>query len=315
MNKKLLVSIGIIGVLVVILLIVNRAKSPDVPSLGAWEGNADEILIVKGGNRVRVYRDRDAWRVGDEAYPADPEAVREMENRLKNLTVTDLISDRPHYERYELSADKAIEVSARKGSGLVRHLFIGKKSSTYRHTYIRLADRPEVYLASGSLGDDFGKSLDDLRSKEIFKIGRGDITSLEITFRGRRLSFSKIQEEKKPDTAEKEKKDSAPAEKTEKWVCNEFRTIALDDSMMDQIFSSLDPLKAASFPALERKDLQAPVCSVRIKSAGKTIELTIHQKHGENRYLCSSGESPYVFALEGWMAERFMKSMEDLRKK
>jgi hypothetical protein len=239
-----------------------------------------------------------------------------MENRLKGISITDLISDRPLYERYELTADKAIEVSARKGSKPVRHLFIGKKSSTYRHTYVRLAERPEVYLATGSLGDEFSKTLDDLRNKEILKIGKGDIQSLEITFKGRRLSFSKLPEEKKPEPAEKGKKDNAPpVEKTEKWVCNEYRNIALDDNLLDQMLASLDPLKAVSFPPLQRKDLKAPVCTVKIKSTGKTVDFAIHQKHGENRYLCSSGESPYVFALEGWMAERFMKSMEDLRKK
>ncbi len=319
MNKKLLISLGVIAVLVFILLLVNRTQSPDVPAMKPWKGSADEININKGDSRIRIFRDNERWLINDAAYPADRDAVHAMENQLKNLVITDLISDRPQYERYELSPDKAIEVSVKRGAELLRHLYIGKKSSTNRHTYVRIADRPEVYLASSALADDFNKSLDDIRDKEIMKIGKSEIQSVEINYKGRRLTLSKAIEEKKPAAAEKDKtgsdKKAASVEKTEKWICNEFKNIALDENQVGQILTSFDPLKAAAYPAMEKKDLKAPTCSIKIKTNSKTIDLVVYQKLEENRYLGTSSESKYLFSLDGWKAEKYMKSIDDLNQK
>jgi hypothetical protein len=54
---------------------------------------------------------------------------------------------------------------------------------------------------------------------------------------------------------------------------------------------------------------------VRIKTAGKRIELAFYSKIGDNRYLCTSTESPYVFTVDAWKAERYFVTAKDLKEK
>jgi hypothetical protein len=317
MNRRVAISLGVIALLLFFLLIANRTRLPDLPEPSKWDTATDEILIEKGGNTLRIYRDGERWLLTDAAYPADGGAVRAMEEKLKGLALTDLISEKPLYERYDLTPDRSIHVTVKAGGAVVRNLTVGKKSSTHQHTYVRLDDRPEIYLASGNLVDELGKSLDELRDKDILKISRNAIESFEITYGGRRLSFSKTVEEKKPEKTDRDAKRNGdkgpPAQKAEKWICNEYRAVALDENQIDQVLTSFDPLRASAFLEDSAGPAKAPRCVVTLKAFGKTVHVSIYDKHGENRFRCTCSESKYGFLLDGWKAERYFKTIDDLR--
>ncbi len=309
MNKKILASLGLIALLAVVLLVLARKKGADLPRLGPWSGETEEIVIKRPGETVRLFRRDGAWLIGEAAYPADAQAVAGFEEKMKNLMLSDLISVREHYERYDLGGDRAIEVSLRSGGKLVRHVFIGKKSGTFRHSYVRLAERPGVYLAEGALSDEFGKSIDELRNREIFTEAKSGIDSIEILYGASVLTLKR-----KPAArpAQPEKKDAAPGE--DRWECTGCGG-PVDANRIGQIAGSFAPFTAAAFPAVEKKSLGAPRCTVRIKTAGKRIELAFYSKIGDNRYLCTSTESPYVFTVDAWKAERYFVTAKDLKEK
>ena len=56
MNKNIIISLGIIGVLVLYLVLVDKDKAPDdVPELEGWDKEVSEILIDKKGETKRSY--------------------------------------------------------------------------------------------------------------------------------------------------------------------------------------------------------------------------------------------------------------------
>jgi hypothetical protein len=308
-NKKITASLALIVVLAVVLLVLTREKGADLPPLESWSGETQEILLKKSGETIRIFRSDGTWLIGEAAYPADAQAVAGLEEKMKNLVLSDLISSREHYERYELGDDRALEVSLRSGGKLVRHIFIGKKSSTFRHTYVRLAGRPGVYLAEGALSDEFGKPLDELRSREIFSETKSSIDSIEIRYGASNITLVRRDVPEAPSSGKKDE-----ATKEDRWECVSCAA-PVDANRIGQIAGSFAPFTAAAFPAIDKKVLGAPRCTVRIKTAGKRIELAFYSKIGDNRYLCTSTGSPYVFAVDAWKAERYFVTAKDLKEK
>lgn len=309
MNRKVLASLAVIFVLAVALFILTRERGADLPRIEPWSGETEEIVIKRPGEIVRLYREGGAWLLGEAKYPADPKAVAGLEEKMRNLSLSDLISEREHYERFDLGEDRAVEVSVRAGGKEVRRVYLGKKSSTYRHTYVRLAGRPAVYLAEGALSDEFTKPIDELRNREIFSAAGSDIASIEIRYGASLVTL----ERKASPAAEKSAKDG-DAPKEERWACRPCAG-AVDEARINQIAGSFAPFSAAAFPAIERKALGAARCTVRVRTKEKNIELAFYSKMGDNRYLCTSSESPYVFAVDAWKAERYFVTPNDLREK
>lgn len=319
MNKKLTISLSIIAALILILIIANHKKSSGLPEFKPWKETADEIIIKKGEKTTRIYRENDRWLLGDKAYPADRELVADMENKMKNLELADLISDKPLYDRYNLSQDNATQVTVRKGKDVLRDIFIGKKSPTSRHSYIRLSQKPEIYLSSGSLTDEFNKSVEELRDKEIFKIDKNILESVTLTYKGMTSSFVKMKEDVQPNEEPKDK--TAPAKKKDQgakpavWICNEFKNIKLNENSMNQIINSLESVKAASFSDIDPITLKGMLCRLKMKLPEKEITLLIHSKEKDGKYLCSSSESKYAFLLEAYRAEKYFQTIDKLKEK
>ena len=308
MNKRILISVSVLAVLILYIVITRVKWTSDVPDLPAWDGKADEIVINRpGGTTVKIYKKDGKWVVNDEAYPADERVITEIDNQLKNLRLTDLISKKGFYNKFDLTPDKYSEVMVKKGDAIFRKFKFGKKSSTGQHTFIRVDDRPDIYLADGTFDLLLNKSVDDFRNKEILKIKRDSITGLIIDYKGNKFDLSKIAEKKAEEntedkTAKKEEK-KAPAALQEKWVCKGFESVKLDKTRIESLCASLDPLRASSFLNIPKESLTQNICTVQIKAEQKNFAFSIFKK--DNKFIAAASENPYVFVIENWTAENF----------
>jgi len=275
--------------------------------------------------RIKIYRHDSEWVINEEKYPADAGQVSTLEKKLKELEVTDLISRKKHYQRYELEADAALRVTARKDGNTVRDFYIGKKSPTYQQTYIRFPGKEGIYLASGTLDTDFDKKIDDLRNKEVLKIGKNAIESIKLTHNGRTMSFKMVKVEKQMDEAEEEdgtitEKDGNKkkgAEKTvsqDKWICAEYPAVELDQNKITQLITAFDPLRAKSFPDMKKQEAKGMMSRAQIKAYGKTITVTVHRKYDDTTYLATSSELDYPFVIDEFRAKKLFKTIGDLKK-
>jgi hypothetical protein len=304
MNKKIVISGSIIALLLLYIVVSNLKRSGDVPELPRWEGVADEIMITGSGGGIRVFKKDGRWLVGDKAYPADPKIAGEVENRFKDMRVTDLISSRGYYARYDLTPDKYTEVIIKKSNKIIRKIKIGKKSSTGRHTFVKVNDKPEIYLAEGTFDIIQNKKADDFRDKDVLKITRGSVSSFTVEYQGAVFAFSRESDQNAGGTAaagsgKKQEQKQGGA----RWVCRGYDAVKLDTARVESLLQSLDPLRASSFPDIQKEALPQRTCVVKVKAGQKEIVLTMYRK--DDTYLATTSETPYVFAVEKYNIEKF----------
>ncbi|TFH40588.1 MAG: DUF4340 domain-containing protein [Chrysiogenales bacterium] len=294
MNKKIIWSLSIIAVLLVYLLAVNLRRSSDRIETPSWDGVADQILITWAGGSIKLLKKEGKWVAGDEAVPADAKKIDEIEKRFREVVLTDLVSKRGYYIKYDLTPDKYAEIIFKRGDATIRHFMIGKKSPTNRHTFIRIDDRPEIYLAEGIFDIVMNKSIEDFRDREIIRIEPGSVSSLAVEYLGRVFSFAR-------------KSDGEPAKGVKgagpRWILNGNEAVTLDGGKIESLLASLNPLQAKSFPDYRRHALPRPLCIVRVESDRKEITVKIYLMR--NEYLVESSESPYIFGTDKWNIEKF----------
>ncbi len=99
MNKKKMVSLGIIAFLGLAIILPRISFKSSIPELKGWEQSADEIKVLSQDYEVRIYKSGGGWVINDEAYPADNDFIDSMVNKVKDLKLIDLISEQGYTER------------------------------------------------------------------------------------------------------------------------------------------------------------------------------------------------------------------------
>jgi hypothetical protein len=323
MKKNIIISIVVIVVLAG-YLIINKLATKTIVKLPDIKSPITEMVLKKGDGVILIKQEGDSWKVNE--FEGDKNVIANMTNKIKDLKVIDLISDKPHYERYELDSGHAIRVQAKCNGQIVRDVYIGKKGSTYRHTYIRFEGDPKVYLAEDTLDSYFNKTVDDLRNKDIVQLDIAKIEQVKLWYKNATLTLNKTVVEKKKEEDDKKQQDKKKdvkeqaVEKEEQWVCKEYPSFKLDNDKIKEMLYTFDPLKAYSFPDIDAKTITGKVASITVtvkddSSQNKEeISLVIHKEFENNRYLCTSSKSPYAFTLDEWRAKRIFKTINDLKK-
>ncbi len=301
MSKRIGISIGIIAVLLLYVVIANISRSPDVPDLSLPDGAIDEILITRSVGTIRIFKKEGKWVVSDEAYPADAKIIGELEKRFREIRLSDLISSKGYYARYDLTPDKYTEVIFKKGDKAIQDFKIGKKSSTSQHTFVKIDNRPEIYLSEGTFDIVINRTQDDFRDREVLKIGPGDVTAFSVNYLGREFVFTKEAAQK---PGEKDAKKAARKPVGERWVCSAFPDVALDAGRINSLLQGLDPLRATSFPDIKKEILPQRLCMLQIKALNKEIILTLFKK--DDQYIATTSENPYVYGVDKWSVEKFL---------
>lgn len=318
-NRRLLISLGLIVVLLLYIAFSKINKSADIPEIESWV-SADDIMVTREKGPLHLYMKDSIWVIGDEAYPADKTKVENMEKEMRDLKITDLISRSPYYEKYKLTEDKAVRVTVKKEGKIMRDILLGKISSTNRNTYIKFPDKNEIYLASGDITREFEKEVNELRDMDICEISSDSITSVELVYKGSRLKFLKETTEEKdttagtPDKVKEAEKDKQPT-KIERWICKQYRNIPLDKNKVDPFIKSFCSVKADSYSDKKKGIMKGFICAVKSRVHDKDIEHKIHKEDSDGKYFCTSTESPYVFMISEWKAKNFFKTIEDFKEK
>lgn len=313
MSRKLLVSLGIAVFLIAVIIFQRIDFSSKVSVPGKLQSPAELITVKAEGYSLKLVKNGDKWLINDQGYPADPDQVSDIEKKISEIKLLDLVSEKGYYDKYDLTAEKGVEVIASAGGKQLRKLTIGKQGLTGNQVYVRLDDAKEVYLASGITAVDFKPETDMLRDKKIFDVKGDGLLSFIIKYSGKEYIFTKA-EDKKEESKGKAADGKTTATEQGLWVCKGYESMELNSSMINNIIHSFSPLRASSFA--EKTDKGNVICTVRLKSAGGDYELNIYSKKDKEMYYATSPSSPYIFTLGGWQTEKyFIKNIKDLEKK
>lgn len=328
LKKEYAILIGIILILLVYLIFSGgrNRMGYKIPILSAVsEDEMSRIEITRGETTIMLTGQDESWKVMPQEYPADFDRIQRMLEVIAGLTLTELAAEKEDYHRYELDEGKRIRVKAYRGEQVVREFDIGKPSSTYRHTFVRIGDDPRVYHARESFRSTFDYDLDGLRDKSVMKFAKEEITEITIVKENLILQLKKERVpvgEDRPEegleqgTQEKEGTEAPSQEpKTEEiWVMEDGTKAK--KSEVDSLLNQVTDLKCEKFIEGKGKEEYAdPVYTVIFRGA-KDHTLHIFAKdEDEDKYPAVSSESAYVFFLSTWKAENIMKDKDKLIEK
>jgi hypothetical protein len=280
----------------------------------------NRLVITSDGDHIELDKKDDQWDVGPKAYAADAVKVRNMVKAATDLTLSDLISESGNYERYDLNNDRKIDVQAFADDTMVRNFAVGKTSPTYQHTFVRLADDPNVYTARGQLRHTFSHTISDLRDLTVLSFDKEAITSLVIQEGKHSLTLTKkeILPEEKKQTDKKAtptEKKAAGAQPQPQWQDPSGKSV--DQSTVLQLLKEFSNFKCNTYladnAAGDLKD-KTPRWTLTFKAGKVNHNFSVFDnpdtKATEFSALSSSG--PYAFTIARSKEENVEKSIEKL---
>jgi hypothetical protein len=327
MKKEYLILSGVIVVLLIFLILSSgkNKMSYEVPKLKKIEKNTINKIEITGKDKEIILTGKEEnWKLMPKDYPAASNLVEDMLETIENLALTELASEKKDFHRYELDEEKKITVKAYRDDELVREFDIGKISSTYSHTFVKMDDDTRVYHARKSFRSTFDKKVADLRDKSVMTFDNNDITEVKIVQDGETFEFAKkvvqVEEKVEEKPEEKEKDETTPPQPKEpkeeiSWVMPDGQNG--DKSSIDSILSQLSNLTCDEFIEDKTKeDFQNPVYEITLKGVKDyTVQIFAKGEEEGSKYPTLSSGSPYPFFLSTYTAENIMKKKEDLLEK
>lgn len=314
-KEYLILAAVIIGACLYLYLKDRDRVNYRLPELAPLEKAAIAgIEIRRPGAEMAALKKADGnWLLAPADYPADEAQVKEMLEALSGLTLTALVSDSEDYDRYDLSDEKAILVTARSGDQTkTRELMVGKRAASYHHTFVRLGGDPRVYHAGGSLHDIFDKSADALRDKTVLSFEKEEIDRIAIAMAGETLQLDKQPLAK--DVPDAGASGEGPAPDVKKKIWKAAGGQAVDQSGVEELLNTLSSLKCGSYlPEEAEKKLADPDYLITLTGTKEyTLSLFPLPEEERNDYAGISSENPSVFSLPDYQAGRIMKKPSEL---
>ncbi len=292
-------------------------KLPNMKSL--VKEDVKKIEIARKDMNIVLMRQDEKWVIGSKNYPAAEDKIKNIVDTISNLSLTEMVSESKNYSRYGLGAEKKIAVKAYKKEGQVlREFEIGSQTSTYGHTFVKIAGDTRVYQARESFRNYFDQELDDLRDKEVMKFDKEEISEIEVMSAGVTHHFTRNVKKIEPASKEKkEKKEAAPPPEPKEeisWVTANGKVG--DKSKLDSFINQLADLSCDKF--IEDKtpaEFKDPIFSIKLKGNKEYTFFIFDKLEKEAKYPAVSSENPYPFLISTYKAENFTRDAGELLKK
>jgi len=232
-----------------------------------------------------------------------------MATTISELTLTALVSESESYNRYDLADDKKITVTAWTGDTLKRRFELGKTASSFKHTFVKIAEDPRVYHARNNFRHTFDETLDSLRAKTVLDFEVEDIREIHITKGDQKRVFTRIEtpasdeDKTRQDAGGPEMETAQPA-----WQRSDGET--LDAAEVNRFLTTLEGLECDTYIYdLSKDDLKKPVYTVELKGTRDHV-LSLFAPQDKDNNPAISSENAYPFELTTFRADNIMKSFE-----
>jgi hypothetical protein len=142
------------------------------------------ISSARSGSIVLKRADK-GWQVAADHktfYCADSAAVEALIKSLATIKTGTIVSQNSsRHALYEVSPATGLQVEALGRGGTLANVLIGKSGPNIFSTYVRDADKDDVYLVDGILQNATSKSLNEWRDKTVFSFNPGLVTAYTVT--------------------------------------------------------------------------------------------------------------------------------------
>jgi len=273
--KKEYILLPVIIIALVLYLVLHKSDrtnytlpKPDTVTAK----NIDKIEIKKGENTIVLNKKDDSWFIGAEAFPANSSKTAKILDVITDLTISALVSESQNYARYELDNQNKITVKAYEGSTLRRAFDLGREAATFQHTFVKLAENPNVYHARGNFRSTYNLTVSDLRDKVVLSFKKDEITEIVIKQNDKTIHLKQKEVGDSPAASEEEKNtQSDEAKKTEPeapqkkiWESTDGQKV--NENEINSLMMILSDYKCNSYiEGLTKNDLTGPLTEITLK--------------------------------------------------
>ena len=308
------------AILVALILYLTLHRSnrthyqlPDLPAVP--EKQISKLEIITPGKSIVLNKKDDAWSIEPKGYPADLTKVKGMLSVIGKLKLTALVSESKNYERYDLGNDKKIHVKAWEGKTLARDFDVGKAAPTFKHTFVKLANDPNVYHARQDFRRKFDRSVNDLRDKTVMTYAQNTIGEITLVHDKKTVSLFRkeilVTSPGKKETAAKASKEQKP-----KTIWADAKGQKESPSKVSRLLSFLNRLECEAYiDNAKKEDFKNPVLAVSLKGE-KEYALSIFAKKDkkDKTYPAVSSENDYPFTLSESQVDGIKSKIDDFLK-
>jgi hypothetical protein len=310
MKKEYLILILIIAALSAYLVMRSFDRThyqlPEISSLDP--GKITKIEISKNDDSIVLKKKDTQWYLDPPGYLADANRVKDMLKVFETFSLTALVSEAKDYSRYDLQAEKRINVKAWLGDTLQRNFDIGKAAPSFRHTFVKLEGDSRIFHASNSFRSKFELTLDNLRDKNVLSFKPADIQEVQIT--GDQASVKLVRGEVPvgPTVSQEEKADTAPAAAVKfEWQSSDGKKG--NDQNINRLLTALGSLRCEQYINDRDKDsFSAPIYTVKLKGVQDyRLDIFAKLKQDDKNHPAVSSANDYPFLLSDSQAQQIMQ--------
>lgn len=308
-TKQLLILGGVFVVLALVVLLFENPfgqseyekrvemAMPLFPNFD--EAQVAKIKITAAGETTTLAKQDGKWVVtSPDNYPADAEGVADLLSKVGEFKNTQLVSTNPDKQaEFEVDSTTGVEAKLMDANDApLAHLFVGKTTSGFLSSYVRVADANDVYVAQGYLKSVFDKGTRTWKDRTIFDFNKGIVTGLNIT---------------SPEETVELRLD---AEGT--WQLLKPEAAAVKQMEVDSLlttFSQLDTDDFAEPKELAEYELTSPHSSISATLNDGTTATLLVGKEEDGKLYVKRDDKDTVFRLFKSNVDRLIKKAETLK--
>lgn len=316
LKKEYFILTAILVALILYLALHQSNRTHyQLPELSEISGkHISKLEITTAGNSIIFNKKDNTWYIGPKGFRADATKVKNILNVVEKLKLTALVSESKNYVRYDLKNAKNIRVKVWQDQTLLREFDIGKPAPTFKHTFVKLPNDPNVYHARGNFRRNFARTVDDFRDKTVLSYAQNTIQEMTLTHEKKTISL--IRKEIPETLPEKKDESAAKASKASKTktVWEDTKGHEAAPSRISSLLNFLNGLECKRYlDDLKKEDLKNPIYAVALKGE-KEYSLLVFAKKDKNakNYLAISSENESVFALADTQVETIKSKLDEI---
>lgn len=281
MKNKNVRLLGILGLLVIVYLVTtftgdkSRSKSFRTELVTIDTAKVTQVIVESPTETTEVNKvGPSAWNVAltNGTKPARTSVVSNLFTSLEGIKPSRLVArSSDKWKDYAVDST-GTRVKIYEGSKLSLDLIIGRfgvEGQRNFHTYVRLAEDDDVYLAKDFMGISLAKSANDFRNSDILRLTRDSLVQVSFNYPDSAFSLINI---------------------GNNWVSDQFQA---DSTKVAQYISGLSFVTSKNF--VDGEGLSTPALNVTFGFSNQPeIQISAYQK-GEGWVLQSSENNSEYF--------------------
>ncbi len=298
--KQLLILVGVVLVLWVIFVLMDQSSVPTAEEnylVDVDTTKISELEIMNGGSTITLtHRDDGSWDITNPInYRANRRYVSQLLEKLGEMRIeSEVTSKQDRWPEFELDT-AGVSLTIRQGEK-VSSVVLGKAAESYRQSYARYADKPNVYLINGTYKMQLSRNVENWRDKEMFPYQQHQVVGIET------------------DEWNLARNDGA-------WTFTvKGEVTPVDDAAATRLQSQIARLRTSAFPTEEEYasiDFDKPDNTVKISiDNGSRLDLSFYlDPNNERRYFVKYANEPTVYVLFEGIYNQIFQSADDLKMK